>query len=177
MFPAKLLFSDAIRNGMMIQRQESLVVNGLTGSKWTGRREMDQVSTQFLQNYCFGEMLYFISDNGKDSFLEGAKKGINFVSMIQNWYHQVTIADTVFWYQPSLFARNLEMIQQIWNYKNNPKSKNCDAYKIWCKFFDIAFRAKSANEWVMVTKFIHCWLPTGSRRALISKGSTYCPHC
>jgi hypothetical protein len=32
-FPAKLLFSDAIRNGIMIQRQESLVVNGLTGSK------------------------------------------------------------------------------------------------------------------------------------------------
>jgi len=31
-FPAKLLFSDAIRNGIMIQRQESLVVNGLTGS-------------------------------------------------------------------------------------------------------------------------------------------------
>ena len=30
---AKLLFSDAIRNGIMIHRQESLVVNGLTGSK------------------------------------------------------------------------------------------------------------------------------------------------
>jgi hypothetical protein len=49
---------------------------------------------------------YFISDNGNDTrvktsvslipFLEGAKKGINFVSMIQNLYHQVTIADTVF---------------------------------------------------------------------------------
>jgi len=58
MFPAKLLFSDAIRNGIMIQRQESLVVNGLTGSKCTGRREMDQVPTQFLQNYFFGEMVF-----------------------------------------------------------------------------------------------------------------------
>ena len=32
-FPAKLLFSDAIRNGRMIQMEESLVVNGLTGLK------------------------------------------------------------------------------------------------------------------------------------------------
>ncbi len=32
-FPAKLLFTDAIRNGIMIQMHESLVVNGLTGLK------------------------------------------------------------------------------------------------------------------------------------------------
>ena len=32
-FPAKLLFSDAIRNKIMIQMQESLVVIGLTGLK------------------------------------------------------------------------------------------------------------------------------------------------
>ena len=28
-----------------------------------------------------------------------------------------------------------------------------------------------------ITKFIHGWLPTGSRRAIISKGSISCPHC
>ena len=72
---------------------------------------------------------YFTSDNGNDThvkmsvllipFLEGAKNGINFVLMIQNWYHQVTVADTVFWCQPSLFARNPEMTQQVRNDKND----------------------------------------------------------
>ena len=42
--------------------------------------------------------------------------------------------------------------------------------------FSHAFKAKSATERVMITKFIHGWLLTGYRRALISNRSTSCPH-
>ena len=45
----------------------------------------------------------------------------------------------------------------------------------WEAFFH-AFEAKSATERVMITKFIHGWLPTGYRRALKSNRSTSCPH-
>ena len=48
-----------------------------------------------------------------DTVFGGCKKSNNFVSKIQNWYHQVTIADTVFWYQPSLFARVVLIIPNL----------------------------------------------------------------
>ena len=59
--------------------------------------------------------------------------------------------------------------------KHNLTEASCQ--NIDWKGFSAAFQSQPQKYRIIVTKYIHGWLPTGNRRKLIHIGDFSCPHC